>query len=274
MAKIPPRQDILVEALENGQVELEYRGYIGMSSLLGNCTRKMWYDFHWAYPRFVTRRTNRIFDRGHLEEARVVADLREAGMIVTGCLENQAEFVDSTGHIKGHSDGRVDNVPSAPKTPHLLEVKTMKDSQYKSYLKKGLAVSHPYYWSQIHTYMGEAKLTRCLFVVTNKDTEERSYIRYDYEPEIHKEALNVGFQVLTAEIPPKKIGEATWFACKMCNAREICHKGADIKVTCRSCKFVDIEMEGKWSCNKHNRELSTIEQMDACSDYSLSEVFE
>jgi hypothetical protein len=273
MAKIPKRQDSLTEILESGMVEQEYRPYIGMSGIMGKCQRKIWYGFRWSYPRFVPKRTQRLFDRGDLEEARVVKDLRAAGVIVTDCLEDQITLVDQTGHIGGHPDGEAINVPTAPKTPHLLEIKTMANKYYQNFKRQGLAKSDPVYWGQVHTYCGEKGLTRILFCVTNKDTEERTYMRYEYDPDVHKECMSIAMDILTSEYPPKKIGEHTWFECKMCDAKGICHKGDPIKRTCRSCQYVDIEMDGKWKCGKHKRFLDYEDQMLACGDYELSEVY-
>lgn len=283
MAKIPTILDPLVKALESGDVTQEFRTYIGMSGLMGSCSRRTWYDFHWAYDRTISKRINRLFKRGDLEEPRVVKDLQDAGMIVTNCLDDQEELVDDTGHIKGHPDGNVENVPGAEKTKHLLEIKTMNDARFKTFIKQGLEKSDPVYWGQIHTYMGEKKLVRCLLVVTNKNTEERAYKRYRYDKAVHMDAMSRGFDVLTSEFPPQKIGEKTWHICRMCDARGVCQKGAPIKRTCRSCKSFNIEMKGLFTCgNKDMLKAVDLDilvlnydlQMSGCNLYEQSEVFE
>ena len=273
MALIPKR-DLLKEALDGGKVLQEFRSYIGMSSLLAPCMRRTWYNFHWACDRYVDRRVQRIFDRGDLEEERVVKDLRDAGVVCKDVLEDQIELVDETGHIKGHPDGRATKVPTATKTEHLLEIKTMKASIFANYKKKGLESTYRVYWGQAHTYMGELGLTRCLFIVTNKDTEERHYERIKYDPDVHQEAMGIGFDILTSESPPRRIGEVTWYECKMCDCKGICHKNEPIKKTCRSCKHADIEMGGGWSCGLYQQHLSYDDQMAACEDYQMSEVYE
>lgn len=271
MAKIPKKQDSLTEIMESGLVEQEYRPYIGMSGLLGKCPRYLWYNFRWSYARLTTKRTDRLFKRGDLEEPRVVADLRAAGMIVTDCLEDQVEIIDETGHVAGHPDGKVKGVPTAEKTTHLLEVKTMADKYYKNFLRLGLEKSDPVYWGQCHTYCGERGLERILFIVTNKNTEERTYMRYHYEKDIHDQCMSLAMDVLTSPAPPNKIGDSTWYECKMCPAKDICHHEAPIKRTCRTCEHVNIEMEGKWSCGLYEEWLDYEDQMLACGDYVLQE---
>ena len=275
MALIPKR-DLLKEAMEDGMVMQDKREYIGMSGLMGKCRRAIWYNFHWACDRYVDARIARIFERGDLEEARVVRDLRAKGVICTNVLEDQIELVDDTGHIRGHPDGKALNVPTAEKTEHCLEIKTMKASLFSAYKKNGLEASNPPYWGQVHTYMGEQKLTRALFTVTNKDTEERHYERINYDPKVHEECMSIGFDVLTSEFPPKKIGEVTWFECKMCACKGICHKGEPINRNCRTCKNFNIEMEGKFACDLHKEygDLTRAWQLKGCDDYELDEVFE
>lgn len=273
MAKVPKR-DWFKEHMEDGLVLQEFRPYIGMSGLNSPCKRNIWYNFRWACDRYIYQRIDRIFDRGNMEEARVVKALRDAGMVCEDVLEDQVELVDKTGHIKGHPDGKVSKLPMAPVTVHCLEIKTMKHSLFMGYLKKGLEKSYPAYWGQVHTYMGEQGLTRALFIVTDKDTEERDYQRIEYDKGVHETCMSIGMDVLTAEAPPKKIAPSpTWFECKMCDNSDICHKGAPIKKTCRSCKDVNIEMEGKWSCSRWKIELSYDNQMEACDEYQLDEVF-
>jgi hypothetical protein len=281
MAKIPKKQDSLTEIMESGMVEQDYRPYIGMSGLMGKCPRYLWYSFRWAYNRFTTKRTDRLFKRGDMEEPRVVADLRAAGIIVTDCLNDQIELIDNTGHIGGHPDGACENVPTAEKTKHLLEIKTMASKYYANFKRLGLEKSDPVYWGQVHTYCGERGLTRILFVVCNKDTEERTYVRYDYDKSVHEHCMSIALDVLMSPGPPKKIGDKTWFECKMCSAREICHKGETIKKSCRTCEHVNIEMEGKWTCgNEELCEAVGVDvlvldkgmQMAACAKYQIQDM--
>lgn len=272
MAKIPV-PDTLTDKIERGMVTLENREYIGMSGLGGPCSRKIWYDFHWACDRKVTKRIKRIFDRGDLEEERVCIDLIAAGMKVSYVLNNQIEIIDKTGHIKGHPDGRVECVPTAEKTPHLLEIKTMNNRLFKLYVKNGLKKSNPTYWRQVHIYMGELGLKRCLFIVTNKDNEERHYERIRYDKQTHDDYMSRGMDILTSEFAPKKIGESTWFECKWCDDKGICHSDKPINRNCRTCHHVNIEMEGQWSCGLYGHWLNKQEQLLGCEDYQLSEVF-
>lgn len=271
MAKIPQR-NLLNEMLEDGEVEQAPREYIGMSSLGGKCKRKIWYDFRLCYKRTVPKRINRLFRRGDYEEAVLIRDMQEAGIICEFTGENQYTFCDDTGHIKGHPDGKLLNVPGFPPDKwHLFEAKTMKSSIFTNYLKNGLEKTYPVYWGQAHTYMGEWGLDSCIFAVVNKDTDQRDFTQFNYDPVVHRDCMSVGFDVLTSEQPPKKIGEKTWFECKTCSARGICHKGEPIQKSCRTCQHVDIEEGGRWFCNVRNTELSFAFQKVGCEEYEIEE---
>ena len=278
MAKIPihnPVQEIM-EGKES--VELP-RPYIGYSGLNAPCHRATWYGFRWVEYRRIRPQAKRIFERGDIEEARIVRDLKAAGMDVfhmiegekieaTGAIgEKQEEIIGVGGHVRGHPDGRVLLVPGAEKTEHLLEIKTMKDKKFRDFLKHGIEKVHPVYWGQMHSYMGKMKLKRCLFCVTNKDNEERVFKRYKYDHDVFKDMEAIAVDILTTEIPPDRIGESTWYECKFCNFKDVCHHSKPVLENCRTCQNGVIDDFGVWRCELTNQVLSLKEQFDGCKYY-------
>jgi len=276
MAKLPKMEITLNHIMESWLVEQEHRSYIGYSGLGHECMRKVWYDFRWVKSRSIQPRIQRIFDRGNWEENRVLQDLKRKGVRVSG---KQMEVIGPAGHVKGHIDGILIDVPTAKKTRHLFEGKTMKDSKFKQYLKLGLKKFEPAYWQQINSYMGHLNLTRCLYVVTNKDTEERDYQRINFDKDQYEEGEKRAFYILTSEGPPDKVNLATstYTVCKFCSYSNICHKKAPVDKNCRTCTHWDIEDDGAFSCSKHKRPLSKLAQgfMSLCDtkDYKLDEVY-
>lgn len=265
-----PKRNLIEELIERGEIVQSNRPYIGHSSLGGSCHRHIWLNFRWAYERSIPKRIQRIFDRGHWAEERIVNDLIAAGIHVYG---RQDELVDDTGHVKGHTDGIVTGLPGDEDKPYLLEIKTMNDKRFKQYLKEGLRLSNPKYWVQIHLYMGHLNIDKCLFIVENKDNEHRDYQMYDFDPNVYTQYKDIGFQILTSEGMPAKIGSQVWHECKMCDAFNYCHKQAVTVRNCRTCEFADIEMQGNWSCRKDGKILSVDEQKVGCDHYNKSEVY-
>jgi len=272
MAKIEKFNSIN-SIMEEGEITSIPRTYLGYSSLGSSCMRKLWYGFRWVAPDSASRRMNRIWDRGHIEEDRIFDDLRRVGVEITGV---EQEVVGVTGHLKGHCDGILFNVPTAEKTPHLFEAKTMKHSSFVSYLKKGLRMYSPAYWQQIHSYMGHLNLTRCLYVVVDKDTETRDYQRIKYDKDQFDEGERIGFNIIAAgEAPPRMANaSSTFFECKWCCFKEVCHKGAQVAKNCRTCVYWDIEEEGRFSCSKWKHDLEKEMQLLGCKDYEKDTIYD
>tara|TARA_R110000744_G_scaffold196160_1_gene315336 strand:- start:6638 stop:7459 length:822 start_codon:yes stop_codon:yes gene_type:complete len=239
---------------------------LGMATIGEDCTRKMWFRFRWAKQGHFTRRIKRLFDIGHAYEDQVVASLNEAGIIVS---DEQFMVLGWGGHIVGFMDGVVTGVKEAPETPHLLEVKSMNDRNFKQFKKKGIRKSHPKYYSQAQAYCGKKGLTRILFACINKNDSEIFTERLDYDQDHYKYVMGRGVDVVCSEIPPPNIiMDPTNFACKFCDYSDICYEGAKVQPTCRSCKYVDLENEGGWSCRLHKKDLSNDEQREGCNQYN------
>jgi len=213
---------------------------------------------------------SRIFNRGDIEEPRVIADLDRVGCKVYG---DQTEVIGITGHAKGHIDGLVENVPTGGEKIHLLEIKTMKSAMYAKYMKIGLRKFSGTYWQQIHSYMGHLDLKRCLYVVVNKDTEERDFKRIKFEKPQFEEGERIALGIITSPNPPNRIMGArkTFFECKMCDSKDICFGDKELSKSCRICEFSSIEDEGIWSCDKSGAQLNAEDQKKMCNDFKGEE---
>jgi len=252
-----------------GEVVLEPRPYLGMSQLGHECSRFLWYQFHWAFLDTTTKRMIRLWERGHREEPVIVADLEKIGIKVWG---DQVEMVAGHGHIKGHCDGQCSGVIEAPKTTHLAEFKTMKESAYKSYLKLGLEKYSPVYWGQIHLYMSFLKLTRTLYIVVNKNDDSRDVRRFALNQGVADDLLRKGESIILAESPPERaFPSKTFFKCKWCSAKHLCWETAPMQKNCRTCTQSNIALEGKWECTMHNAAIPVDFQRKGCDLYVRQE---
>lgn len=286
MVAIPVNMNTTQFVMESREIEADgRRSYLGMSGIGSKCYRALWYGFHWVNaPTKLPIRTKRIFDRGDLEEARVIAELKDVGMYVYKQYEpdgeqielfghvgeEQEELVGFAGHAKGHPDGRVLGVIEAPKKPHLLEIKTAKASKFKEFVKHGVEKANPVYYGQMQRYMDEMGLERALFIVTNKDTEERYYERVKLNKEAAKDLKYKEVMVISSDCPPEKLSQnKNWIDCKFCRAKDVCHNGQEVDRNCRTCVHVDIVDHGLWECGKKEIVLSYDEQVVGCSDYQV-----
>lgn len=265
MALLPVDTRLKIEQqIEDGLIIQKPRKYLGMSSLAEKCSRKLWYGFRLCGHKKIKPQLNRLFGRGHAEEPIIQNDLRRAGIICLVDPNNQPEFTHGNGHIKGHPDDRLMNVPDAPKTDHLGEYKTHNEKSFKDLKKKGLRLSKPVHAGQMDSYMYKWKLTRGLYIAVNKNNDHRYYERISIDIFNAKMLLQKGVDIVTSEIPPAKIGDARWFECKWCDYYEICQYGEQPLMNCRTCRFADMHDEGVWKCSGHKIELSFGQQQLGC----------
>jgi hypothetical protein len=69
-------------------------------------------------------------------------------------------------------------LPQAPKTPHILEIKTASDKYFREMEKSGVKKAKPEHWAQMQMYMKwsidqfkEDGCTRAIYIVVNKDND-------------------------------------------------------------------------------------------------------
>lgn len=269
MALLPPK-DLIAAAIDGRKiVNKRPRSYLGYSGMANKCQRFLKYNLHWVYSGYHEARIERIFRRGDYEEKVLAKDFDRVGI---QHFDDQLEVDGGHGYAKGHIDGKVFNVPGHETEIMLLEVKTMSDKRFKEYLKNGLKITNPVYYGQIMSYMGKLGLDKCLYVVTNKNDEHRDYKIYDFDKDEYDRLEDIANTIPLMTELPAKIGGKTWFACKYCDAKKVCHGDANPWKTCRSCVYVSLEGDGKWGCN--GKILTYDEQLAACDDYILDGMFD
>jgi len=274
MAEMPIDTRLKVEQIiEDGLIVQKPRPYLGMSTL-ADCARKQWYGFRFCSELQISPRLNRLFGRGHNEEPIIQNDLRKAGIICLVDPNNQPEFVDGNGHMKGHPDDKLLNIPDAPKTPHLGEYKTHNDKSFKHMNKNGLRKSKPIHYGQMQVYMRKWELTRGLYIAVNKNDDSRYYERVVLDKAYADILLNKGRDIISSEIPPQRMNNnPDYYECKWCLHYEICHHGKLPLKNCRTCHYCDICDEGKWECSGHKIELSFQQQQIGCKRHKYMRCF-
>ncbi len=262
----PTKEEIINDLIESKSEESYSRDYLGYSQLGGNCKRAIWYNFRWCKLNKTSARMQRLFKRGDWEEDRIIADLEAIGVEVYG---QQKTVKGLAGHIYGHIDGLAENVPGFENQILLLEFKTANQKRYEKFKKDGIKKTAQHYYYQAISYMGKLNLQKCLFIVTNKNDESRWMKIIDFNDEEFSKIEHIGFQILSTDIPPERIGLPTWYECKFCHYKDICHEGEKILKSCRSCQHGTIEDEGVWKCGLTDKNLSIEDQKKACDQYLL-----
>ena len=262
-AKSSPTLDAIlasyVASAEDGR-----RAHLGASLIGTECERALWYGFRWVTHRYFDGRMLRLFQTGHLAEARFVADLKAAGIEVydtdpeTG---RQFSFRDETGHFGGSMDGCARGVLEAPKAWHVCEFKTSSEKAFGKLKADGVQKAKPLHYAQMQTYMHMSglppykagqRLERALYIAVNKNTDELYIERLRYDADFGARMLEKAQRVIGASVPPSRISDdPSWWQCRFCDHRAVCHEGAAVPRSCRTCMHATPAQGGDWTCAQY-----------------------
>lgn len=259
-----------VEAAEPRDFDLVVRG-----SAIGHpCERHLWYRFRWAHlPEEFDGRKLRLFQTGHVEEARMIAWLRMAGAEVEALdptTGEQWEVVACDGHFKGHSDGKVAGIVEAPVVKHLLECKTHNAKSFEQLKRHGVAISKPEHVAQMQIYMHLLGLTRAFYLAEHKDSSELYAERIHYDAAHALALMAKAERIATAESAPHKISsDPSYYLCKAFNCASwgVCHGGDFALRNCRTCLNSETRPNGVWFCTRHQHPLSVEDQKAGCPSH-------
>lgn len=275
MPLLPTNPNTTQNKIDAGFAEVNLgRGYMGMSGIGNPCLRAMQLTFRMSTQRKITHRISRIFNTGHNSEHFMIADLKRIGIDVWG---EQEELIGFAGHWKGHIDGRCIGVIEAPKTEHLLEMKTHNDKSFNDLKKKGVKESKPGHYAQMTEYMGYTGLKRALYLAYNKNNSEYWIERVYFDKEYFEELRAKERYVVLEELPAARIGtnRPSWYECKFCDHSDVCFKNIEPFKSCGSCQYRDVYDDGVFKCgfNDYNNVLTWDEQIVGCKHYRKSDFY-
>jgi len=272
MAAIPQPQNTTAQAVVRWReqtTDTGHRPHLGASVIGHQCDRHLWFLFRWAASEKFDGRMLRLFDHGKREEARVFEELRGIGCEVWADDGTGQYRVSAVGGFFGGSmDGAVLGLPEAPKTWHVVEIKTHGAKSFKDLAAKGVKAAKPQHWVQMQTYMHLTSMDRALYYAVNKDTDELHIERVEHDPEEGERILARAHRIITADAPPLGIStDPAYFECKWCRFYELCHGQAVPEVNCRTCAHSTPDLErSKWVC-RGMVTLPESHQRTGCGDH-------
>jgi hypothetical protein len=279
MAPFPKLVSATTEAIYAAYAESRSQAWDSMGisiSILGEeCERALWYEFRWASkPEVIDGLKAITFETGEIEETRLLNSLRMIGCQVDDTDERGKQYRVSAvgGHVRGKTDGKVLGLPEAPKTWHVVEAKSMKDTYFKQVVKDGVKTGYYAHWVQLNTYCHLFGFERGLYIARNKNTGEVYCERIETD---HAEAIRLFARaeriINMGERQPQKLHKdpnaKTAFKCRsMCKHLAVCHQDEFARVSCRSCLHSTPEMFGAalWSCARWGKPLTLDEQKAGC----------
>lgn len=246
-----------------------HRAHLGASLIGHPCDRSLWLTFRWAERQQFDGRLRRLFSTGQREEARVAEELRGIGCTVHAD-DGQGQFrvAACSGHFGGSMDGVVLGVPEAPKTWHVLEVKTFNAKTFKELQSKGVRVAKPMHWAQMQTYMHLADLDRALYYAVCKDSDDLHIERVQHEPAEAQMLVRRAQRVIDADTPPARISaDPAWFECKWCHFHPLCHGQRVPEPNCRTCAHATPIADAQWQCGRTSEHRTEAQQRQGCEQH-------
>jgi hypothetical protein len=264
-------------AIEERALRDKPRRYLGMSAIGASCERNLWYLFRWVTKvRFSADALKRFAD-GHAAEDVQAQRLRLVEGVTLWTVDpetgRQFGYSDLGGHFGGHKDGVIVGLIQAPKTVHVWEHKSVNDDKLgkleKLKAEKGekqaLAAWDAVYYAQAVLYMHYSKLDRHYLTASSPGCRRTVSCRTEANPELALRLIAKADRIIYGNRPPARLSEdPSWFECRWCSHREICHEGALTDRNCRTCIFSAPVEGGGWRCGLYNYALNDDEQRLGC----------
>ena len=241
------------------------RKHLGASLIGDGCKRRLWYIFRHAYKEQFSGRMLRLFETGHLEEARLLKELRTLGFEVVD-RENGAQlrFKRIDGHFAGSIDGKI----KIDGEWYLLEIKTHNKKNFEKLRLNGVRASFKKHFAQIQVYLSELKLKACLYIAVNKDSDEIYVELVQASEKIASDMRDKALEVITSEDAPERLS-FTHEECKYCAFKKPCHNlSSELlpEFNCRTCINSTPSINETWSCVL---ERSEVQLQAGCSSHQF-----
>lgn len=268
MAPIPrptsSTQRAIQDALETQGDDWESVG-VPAGDIGVECDRAIWLAFRRAsVPETITWKKRRIFERGNIEEDRLLDLLRLIGVEVWG----QQDRVRAVGgHLRGKIDGQALGILEAPKAIHVVECKSAKDEYFKPVKKHGVKIGMPKHYATFQFYMYGLGIDRVYYMMSNKNDEDMHFERVELDMEYAMRAVARIERIINMPEPPGRLcSKRDDFRGLFCRQAEVCWGEVRARSHCRTCLHSTPLMDGNagWDCSRWSKPLSLDEQDAGC----------
>ena len=257
-----------------------HRSHLGASLIGRECKRYLWYVFRWCLHEKTTGRQQRLFNRGHREEARFIEWLEGIGFKVW--FENRDEGPNEKGEfpqyrisdVMGHFGGSLDGIAVLPERyriaePVLLEFKTNgTGAGFNKLADDGMPIAKPEHFAQTSTYGKKYNFRYCVYLNINKNDDSLHIEVVKLNHNLGEQMIMKAEQIIMSQTAPARLSDnPTFHKCGYCHMKEVCHKGAVVEVNCRSCAFARPVENAEWFCEVHNGNIPKDFIAKACPSY-------
>ncbi len=267
------------------------RTHLGASIIGNDCRAYAWNVFRWLDHEDFSGRMLRLFNRGHLEEARFVRWLEGIGFEVREFdpeTKKQFRIVGCNGHFGGSLDAM-----AKPPARYELDVELIFLGEFKTHNEKsfaklagkkpawrdidkpgarsggsGVQMSKPTHYRQMCSYGRAFAFQWGLYCAVNKETDELYFeiVKLDWiqADDLFRKAEGI---VNSQRQLPKIAQTEAFFDCKFCNFAGICHRGELPTKNCRSCVNARPIANAEWHCDKWNNTIPKDFIPEGCGEW-------
>lgn len=266
-----------------------FRSHMGVSTSGDECARKLWYGWRWGTYVKIAGKLLRLFNRGHLEEARFAAMFLAAGIQTWREEAPGKQF--RVSYFGGHYGSAIDGVglgfPEMPTENMLMEMKTHNLKQFTKLAgeykngecitpAQGVKVAKPEHYAQMQQYGQYFKLNYAMYCAVCKDNDE---LYFEIVPIVQSVADAYRERsrriIFAKEAPPKLSENPSFWKCKYCDHRRVCHFDAAPDFNCRTCAASYPKEDGNWYCSTHGHAILDKErQLSGCPDWQQHRSFQ
>lgn len=251
--------------------EDSFRTHLGASMIGRPCARELWYNFHWATKPAFPPATLRLFNRGHLEEARFVAMLKMIGCEVwTHTAEGtQLRMPSASKHYGGSLDCVVAGLPDLPEgTPALGEFKTHSLKSFNTLVSEGVQKAKWEHWVQMSSYANAHNLEYCFYFAVCKDNDQLYAELLEVDRTVANRYAQRALGIIESPEPLDRINSSpAWYQCRFCDHSKLCHDFKYPEINCRTCTHATALPDGNWGCERFAVNLPKEKQLVGCEHH-------
>jgi len=261
---IPPTLKAVRKQLETGHGDWESVG-VPAGDVGVECDRAIWFAFRRTSAKEeINWKQRRIFERGNIEEERLLDLLRSIGCTVWG---EQDKVRAVGGHLRGKIDGRVLGIIEAPSKQHITECKSSNDEKFQPVKKHGVKIAMPLHYATFQFYMHGLGVDRVFYMMSNKNDEDLHFERVNYDADFAIRAVARIERIVNSPEPPSRLcTKVDDFRGLFCKHKDVCWGEIKPRAHCRTCVHSTPLMDGNagWDCSRWQKPLSLSEQDEGC----------
>jgi hypothetical protein len=251
-----------------------YRSHLGWSVIGHECSRYLYYHWHWFKKEVHKARNERIFEAGNNIETEIRSILKSRGAKFLDTVDVDGKQI-TVSDLNGHFGGSTDGVFIWPEIglydATILECKSSKTgAPFNDLNKVGLALGKQRHFIQGCGYGAALGIKYGLYVCMNKNDSDIYCEVFEVDNTVAEQNKQKALYIITTEQMPVRISnKRNFWKCNMCTMQGICHDNERPIPNCRNCRNCKPIADGGFHCNHWNADIPKSALISGCSNHSF-----